>query len=446
MSINNKKSNYPIKYVNIKDKPKTATSSNSVNDKIDDKNYIKNNLSYFKDYLLKIKEDYLNKFKEEFEDNAIPNKTMYEAFQERMPYISRNKIINVNSIQIPNNNYFNKYLLKHILSLFKDKKPYSIIDIYGLIYFKGHEWIYFTVDEMFFQEYIYDSNSVVDLMYEDYINNKIDIESLLTENDNYIFPSSVDDYSFEKSPNKYCQFIQFKTDLNTAPDILIKLLSKEEEKEEKIDDDDKVTFDEYFSYFKYNFLKIDGALINDKKRDIIIDNFENIMIPYEELTVKRNNNKDEKGKYYICDLNKNKYLDSPSILTVPSNSVIFLQTNLEGRYYQFDSKNQDNFEKLELFWEQMEDRLPVILTKLILSGKYFFELYKELNLIKNYYSIILFLVFDNIPIDEISSLIKEYVDILINKNLINYQFTIRPLYMNSCIERNIFQIDSDDNN
>ena len=275
--------NFLILLNNIKDKPKTATSSNSVNDKIDDKNYIKNNLSYFKDYLLKIKEDYLNKFKEEFEDNAIPNKTMYEAFQERMPYISRNKIINVNSIQIPNNNYFNKYLLKHILSLFKDKKPYSIIDIYGLIYFKGHEWIYFTVDEMFFQEYIYDSNSVVDLMYEDYINNKIDIESLLTENDNYIFPSSVDDYSFEKSPNKYCQFIQFKTDLNTAPDILIKLLSKEEEKEEKIDDDDKVTFDEYFSYFKYNFLKIDGALINDKKRDIIIDNFENIMIPYEEL-------------------------------------------------------------------------------------------------------------------------------------------------------------------
>ena len=198
---------------------------------------------------------------------------------------------------------------------------------------------------MFFQEYIYDSNSVVDLMYEDYINNKIDIESLLTENDNYIFPSSVDDYSFEKSPNKYCQFIQFKTDLNTAPDILIKLLSKEEEKEEKIDDDDdKVTFDDYFSYFKYNFLKIDGALINDKKRDIIIDNFENIMIPYEELTVKRNNNKDEKGKYYICDINKYKNLDSSSILTIPSNSVVFLQTNLEGRYYQFDSKNQDNFE------------------------------------------------------------------------------------------------------
>ena len=37
---------------------------------------------------------------------------------------------------------------------------------------------------MFFQEYISDSNSIMNLMYEDYINNKIDIESLLSENDN----------------------------------------------------------------------------------------------------------------------------------------------------------------------------------------------------------------------------------------------------------------------
>ena len=135
MSINNKKSRFPIKYVNIKDKPKTVISSNSINDKNDDnENYIKNNLSYFKDYLLKIKEDYLDKFKEELEDNIIQQKKIYEAFQERMSYISRNKIINVNSNHIPNNSYFNKYLLKHILNLFKDQKPYSIIDIYGLIY------------------------------------------------------------------------------------------------------------------------------------------------------------------------------------------------------------------------------------------------------------------------------------------------------------------------
>ena len=91
------------------------------------------------------------------------------------------------------------------------------------------------------------------------------------------------------------------------------------------------------------------------------------MVPFEELIIKRNNNKDEKGIYYICDINKYKYFDPPNILTIPSNSVVFLQTKLEGRYYDFDSKNKDNFEKLELFWEQMEVRLPVILT-IVKSG------------------------------------------------------------------------------
>lgn len=418
---------------------KNSKMKNTINSAKTEKNEIKSlkkNLSYFRDYLLKIKEHYLNSFKNKYDDEINltkdSNKKILEKFQEQMPFISGKKTINHHSIQIPNNIYFLNKLFNKILNLFIDKAPYPIIDKYGLVYFQKQEWIYFTIDEMNYQDFIVGSKNVMALLYKDYMNKKLDPNSFMAENDKYILPSTVKGYSFERSAVKY---FQLKTNLKAAPDILIKLISKEEEKSSYAD---KVTFDEYFSYVKYNFIEIDGAFINNTIKDTKITGYNNIMISYEELVITKNKNL---GKF-VCIKNNYPNINPPDFLTIPKGSVVFLQTKSESPYIQLDSKNKENFDKQKLPWEEMKKELANVLYKMILSGKIFFELYNELNLIKKYYAINLFLIFDNFPINDITHVIKEYIDILIDKNLVNYQFTIRPLYINSSIEEHNFNINS----
>lgn len=43
---------------------------------------------------------------------------MQNAFKEKMPYISRSKIIDINSIQIPDNQYVMKRIFNDIINLF----------------------------------------------------------------------------------------------------------------------------------------------------------------------------------------------------------------------------------------------------------------------------------------------------------------------------------------
>ena len=75
----------------------------------------------------------------------------------------------------------------------------------------------------------------------------------------------------------------------------------------------------------------------------------------------------------------------------------------------------------------MKKELAVVLYKMILYGEKFMELYKKIGLIKDDYSVLLFLIFDNYPIKDISENIKLYLDILIQKKKITYPFIIISL-------------------
>ena len=83
----------------------------------------------------------------------------------------------------------------------------------------------------------------------------------------------------------------------------------------------------------------------------------------------------------------------------------------------------------------MKKELAVVLYKMIFTGNYFFRLYNQLKIIEKSYSVIYYLIFDNYPIKDISTKIKEYIDIFIKQNYINYSFQIQPIYMNTYIEQ-----------
>ena len=432
---------------------KTKSSFNGPNKKIN------NNFKNFDDYMINNKNLYFKEFKEKFyskEDKDLSIKSnnleqidafklleIQKAFDKEMPYISGRKKISNNSIQFPKKQFIMKQLFQDIIKIINNKNKFPLNKEYGLAYFEKQEWIFFTIDEVNYQNYISDSKKIMSLFYKDYMDNKIEINSLFSEDDKFILPSNVRGYNFETNVFKY---FCLKTNLPTAPELLIKL-KKENLKNDAFDKDDnttnnqnlnkKIYFNDYIDEIKsnFNYLELDGALINSKNEEIEIKEIENEILTYQSLNVISSNK--ENINNYKCEIDKlNASIKS---IKIPPKTVIFFQTKLEGPYINLDIKsikeNSDLMDKIK-DKKYIKKELIIVLCKMILYNKYFYDLYQRIGIIDKKFYTIFFLVFDNYPLIDISEVIKDYIDILIEKNLVKYQFTIQPIYMNTCIEKN----------
>ena len=393
-------------------------------------NELERNLKNFSDY----KDDISNKYFEEFkitvmqdsktkEESSIQDKKEKENileikkdFQKKFPYISGIKAIDNNSIKVPAKQYFMNNLFNGIISLFQAKKPYPVDKKYGLVYFRELEWIFFTIEELYYQKYLSDSTKIMAYLYEDYSKNVLNTSSFFTEEDLYILPSNLRAKIFEKNAFNY---FLLKTKLKSGPDLLIKLRNKETN-EEKINKETKIIFSDYINLIKHNFdyLEIDGALINNTKeeRSIKIDQ---PILTYETITFHNNN----------CEMDSKNCIIKKII--IPAYSVVFFQTKIKGPNIKL---NKEEFNKKKLFLNEMKEELAVVLYKMIIYNKYFYELYIKLGLIDENYTAVFFLIFDDYPIKDISKKIKIYLDIFKNLNLLNYDFMIQPIYMSAFIE------------
>ena len=253
-------------------------------------------------------------------------------------------------------------------------------------------------------------------LYEDYSKNVLNTSSFFTEEDLYILPSNLRAKIFEKNAFNY---FLLKTKLKSGPDLLIKLRNKETN-EEKINKEKKIIFSDYINLIKHNFdyLEIDGALINNTKEERSIK-IEQPILTYETITFHNNN----------CEMDSKNCIIKKII--IPAYSVVFFQTKIKGPNIKL---NKEEFNEKKLFLNEMKEELAVVLYKMIIYNKYFYELYIKLGLIDENYTAVFFLIFDDYPIKDISQKIKIYLDIFKNLNLLNYDFMIQPIYMSAFIE------------
>ena len=433
---------------NIKRNCKTEISSKTNTTESDDEyslTEIKNNLKTFRDYMIKINKKYYEEFITTFdlknsENSKINEKEKEEiqkAFIKKMPYISLTKTININSILIPDNKFFMNKVFKDVINSLVNNISFPGEKKCGLAYFPEQEWIYFTKEELSYQKYIYDSNETLSLLYKEFIKDKLDLENLFTDRDDYILPKNVKGYDFERNETKY---FKNKIKLEEAPNLMIKLDSIIVEKTIYPKD---INFDEYFDFIKFNYIEIDAAFINDTKKAIILENNSNTLIPYSEINVFKIKNKDNSLSFTNEIDQSGKYMNT---IRIKDKTIVFFQTKLQSSFRKLNSKNVIDFNNDYLPLDDMEKELAVVLYKMILYGENFIKLYKKIELIKDNYSVLFFLIFDNYPIKEISENIKLYLDILIQKKKIPYPFTIRPIYMPSSIDLINHQINSDDFN
>lgn len=214
--------------------------------------------------------------------------------------------------------------------------------------------------------------------------NEIKTDNLFSENDNYILPSSDTGYNFERKRNK-TKFFEMKTGLTSSPDLIIKL---DPEKDTiSINPENKCTFDQYFKSIAYNYIEIDGALINDTKEDIIIDNKDNALIPYQKILVNSKEQKKGDKKDYIYTTSLDEKSD---IIKIPRNTVIVFQTKMKNPFINLDCKNLEKFNSQEIIFKEMKKELAVALKKMIKHGNYFWNLYNKIKLIKEDYNLVFF--------------------------------------------------------
>ena len=332
----------------------------------------------FANYKSDIKNKYFNEFKKSYQENIKDKHTYSEIqndFEKKFPYISGMKKIDIDSINIHTKQYFMNEIFNKIFELFEDNKAYPIDEKYGLVHFLEQEWIFFTLEEYYYQLYLLNQNRIMFFMYNDYLNNTLYTNSFFTDEDKYILPSNIRAKIIEKNSFNY---FQLKTKLKSAPDLLIKLKDKNTYFETN-NQDKLLTFNEYINQIQLNFdyLEIDGALINDSEEIIYLrhEEIDKPILAYKEINFKNN----------ICELgtkdNKNK------VLKIPANSVVFFQTIIKGPIMKL---NGNDFDKTMLHLNEMKDELAAILYKMIIYNKYFYELYIKLGLINEKCTLLFF--------------------------------------------------------
>ena len=417
---------------------KTASLSNTENNNkernVNSINSFKNGFKTFKDYMTENKDKYWRKFLEE-EKKKINNKNkkrdeLIKIFNKNMPYISEKEKINKNSFHINSKLYFINKIRDEALSLInKSNSPYPIHKKYGLAYLFDCEWLFFSIDEIFYQKYISDSKNIFSILYKDYNKNITDPDKFFSDNDKYILPKNITGLEYEKNS---LDFFELATNLEKGPDIMFKLFNKNNNniiyKGAKNNNSELFTFDDYINSLEYNFVEIDGSLINkDKKMEInLINNIEDCpYILYNEIIVI--SKMVENNYIYECKINENL---RKNVLKIAGKSVIFFQTKISCPLIQI---NPDNIKTKSLTLEEIKKELVVVIYKMILSGNYFYELYKKIKIINDSYNVIFYLIFNSIAISDISDIILKYINKLNDLKYINYPFSFQPIFLNSAI-------------
>ena len=368
-------------------KCKTHTSRKSKKS-INDKNSftdIRKNFRKFKNYFNDLRIAYIDEFQKLETGKEKDIFTLKKEFEKKMPYISGKKNINSSSIQIPDKKIFMKKIFIEIINSFNENNDYPGEKKCGLAYLDNSEWIYYTIEEVFYQRYITDTKKIMSKLYDDFMQNEIKTDTLFTENDNYILPSSDTGYNSERNEIK---FFEMKTGLTSSPDLIIKL---DPEKDTiSINPKNNCTFDQYFKSISYNYIEIDGALVNDTKKDIIIKNKDNAMISYKKILVNSQEQKKGDKKDYIYTTHLS---DKSDDITVPAETLIIFQTKIKSPYINLDSKDLEKFNTKEIIFKNMKKELAVVLKKMIQQGNYFWNLYNKINLIKKDYNLVFFFLY-----------------------------------------------------
>jgi len=104
-------------------------------------------------------------------------------------------------------------------------------------------------------------------------------------------------------------------------------------------------------------------LINDSEKEISIkdNDIVNPFLIYNAITY---NSKD--NKCYLDDTNTTKQIGK-----IPSNYVIFFETKIKGNNFKLN----ENILKEKLYLKDMMEEPAVVLCKMIIYHKYFYELY-----------------------------------------------------------------------
>ena len=178
--------------LSIKKRPKTKNSKNTSENSKTNTIIVKKRFATFGNYMNEIKKQYLKEFKKALEknENILDNFEIFNKFEEKMPIISgKFPIQNCGSyINIPDQ-YFMRNIFWEIINIVTNKdSAYPMDNKYGLAYFYDKEWIFFTIDEIYYQKYISQANQVMSLLYSDYTNQILNPKDLFTKDDKYILP------------------------------------------------------------------------------------------------------------------------------------------------------------------------------------------------------------------------------------------------------------------
>ena len=184
--------------------------------------------------------------------------------------------------------------------------------------------------------------------------------------------------------------------------------------------ENRIIFLDYINKIKqyFDYLEIDGASTNNTKEESNIE-IEIPILAYKAITFHNN----------VCQIDEANMTNKN--INIPAYSVVFFQTKIKRPNIQLI---KDIIDKKKLLLTEMKEELAVVLYKMILYNNYFYELYIKLGLIDEKYTALFFLIFDDYPFKDISDYIKYYLNIFIDKNLLNYDFIIQPIYMCACIE------------
>ena len=177
-----------------------------------------------------------------------------------------------------------------------------------------------------------------------------------------------------------------------------------------------LTFSEYNSSLFYHFLEADGAYINKSNNKIAPNLNSNICPFYNHRTFYIKN---KKGKYFYEEKDEDLYITKKSIII--TESKLSIPKQIED--FSFD---------IQYFKKDLDKTLIFTLNKLIRKIDFYsqyakYEILEEEEDIKNY-SFQLFLLYNNIPIDDLEEIIKENLKLLIDNNYIKNEFILKIMY------------------
>ena len=234
---------------------------------------------------------------------------------------------------------------------------------------------------------------------------------------NFFFPISINKNSDIKNKYKSCGIKNEYKSSGTIIEYKSRPIKNIDINSDESQNKQYLTFSEYNSSLFYHFLEADGAYINKSNNKIAPNLNSNICPFYNHRTFYIKN---KKGKYF--------YEEKDEDLCITKKSIIIAESKLSI------PKQIENFSfDIQYFKKDLDKTLIFTLNKLIRKIDFYsqyakYEILEEEEDIKNY-SFQLFLLYNNIPIDDLEEIIKENLKLLIDNNYIKNEFILKIMYL-----------------